>query len=172
MGRLGASGVAHTHNCWHGRVRVPVDLPSVCARRARAYVHVPCARAQYVRFCMCAHVHVRARARQHSAEHNTSSAVPETKRCQFLLIFFSKFHFGARVAFKNSIQVKKSIQFFGGCSPEGFPQSLKLSQNPFRKIQENFAKQEPNFMRFSCLLWGNQPSFNDAWVFFHARGCF
>ena len=42
-----------------------------------------------------------------------------------------------RVDFKNSIQVKKSIQFFGGCSPEGFPQSLKLSWRPFRKILRN-----------------------------------
>ena len=33
-----------------------------------------------------------------------------------------------RVKFKNSTQVKKSTQFFDGCSPEGFSQSLKLSR--------------------------------------------
>ena len=54
-----------------------------------------------------------------------------------------------RVDFKNSIQVKKSIQFFGGCSPEGFPQSLKLSRRPFRKILRNKSPTSWDFLA-SC----------------------
>ena len=45
--------------------------------------------------------------------------------------------------------VSQSIQFFGGCSPEGFPQSLKLSRRPFRKILRNKSPTSWGFLA-SC----------------------